>query len=203
MTRFFKLCYCVNWEGGVLFSWFNLLKKKIQATNKTQETNPNNKAFPSLQQSPFSFPFPLKPYSSMNETSPNNCIPPLPRELTYFISVCNEKNKYQNLSNTVASILLPLHYYFFKKLILESCRLQFPALCRRSPNKWSEFTCTPTPHTRTRLFFFLSWYSTRHYLGNSLFTVLHLFPLIQCRTRLPTKPFEALMLFCLINWAQD
>lgn len=149
MTRFFKLCYCVNWEGGALFSWFNLLKKKTkqQKKKKPQETKTSNKAWPLF------LPFPLKPYNSMNETSPNNCIPPFPRELTYFISVCNEKNKYQNLSNTMASILLPLHYYFFLKLILESCRLQFPALCRRSPNSWSEFTCTPTPHTRTHLLF--------------------------------------------------
>lgn len=79
---------------------------------KKQQTK-NNKQKPARKLGPFSFLFCLKTYSSMNETSTNNCIPPVPRELTYFISIYNEKNKYQNLSITVASILLPLHYYFF------------------------------------------------------------------------------------------
>lgn len=171
--------------------------------SKEQQKNPINKQIPDRNPGPFSFLFCLKTYSSKNETSPNNCIPPVPREPMYFTSIYNEKNKYQNLSITVASILLPLHYISFFKLILESCRLQFPALCRRSPNNGSEFTGTRTTCTYAFFFFFLSWNSKIYYLGNSLFTVLHLFPLIQCRTRLPTKPFEALMLFCLINWAQD
>lgn len=82
--------------------------KEKKAINKKQQTKTSKKA------GPLFLPLPcLKTYSSMNETSPNNCIPPVPRELMYFISIYNEKNKYQNLSITVASILLPLHYYFF------------------------------------------------------------------------------------------
>lgn len=149
MTIFFKLGYCVNWEGRFLFSWFKLPEKK-KATNRKQQTKTSKKAGPL-----FLPVLCLKTYSSMNETSPNNCIPPGPRELTYFISIYNEKNKYQNLNITVTSILLPLHYYFFK-LILESCRLQFPALCRRSPHNESEFTNTRThpAYTYTHTYIF-------------------------------------------------
>lgn len=58
----------------------------------------------------------------------------------------------------------------------------------------------PPTLTHIYMYYIFLWYGRRYYLDDSLFTVL---PLIQCRTRLPTQPFEALMLFCLINWAQD
>lgn len=125
----------------------------IKPTRKT--TNKTNK-----KAGPFFLPvLCLKTYSSMNETSPNNCIPPASRELMYFISIYNEKNKYQNLSITMTSILLPLHYYFFFKLILKSCRLPFPALCRRSSNNGSEFTHThTTPHTYSYIYVLYFFY---------------------------------------------
>lgn len=81
----------------------------------SKEKNPkqqNNKQKAVRKLGHFSLLFHLKTYSSMNETSPNNCIALVPRELMYFISVYNEKNKYQNLSIIVASILLPPYYYF-------------------------------------------------------------------------------------------
>lgn len=144
MARFFKLCYCVNWEGGVLFPRFNLLKKK-------KPKQQNNKQKPVKKLGPFSFLFHLKTHSSMNETSPNNCIPLVPRELTYFISIYNEKNKYHNLSIIVASFLLPPYYYFFNSFWRAAgCNSQ---LCAGEALIMGQNSHAPSPHIHVHFFF--------------------------------------------------